>query len=180
MSTPVQMWVDMQYGGYDFYAFQGNGTSVTYANQSHSGTSMGLDICYARSPNWWRAASDYVRNATGNSPLSGSYSDYFRIVYGVHKTSGGGNYTGTVMRNPSCYGSGSSDHRVNDGGCWWIRNSTFGEPNGDYEAYAWFGLVAGGYSMPNPYTGQDIGFNDGNASYSTGSYYLVSTNAKPT
>ena len=178
MPNAVQMWVDMDYGGYDFYAFQGNGTSVTYANSTHSGTSMGLDIVYPRSPNHWRAMSNYVRNATGNSPLSGSYSDYFRIVYGVHKTSGGGNYTGTIMRHPN-FGSGSSDHRVNDGGQWWARNSTFGEPNGDYTAYAWFGLQAGGYTFPNPYNGEDIGFNDGNASYSTGGYYLVSTNAKP-
>lgn len=178
MSTPVQMWVDMQYGGYDFYAFQGDGISVNYANSTHSGTAMGLDICYPRSPNWWRAASNFVRNATGNSPLSGNYGDYFQIVYGVHKTSGGGNYTSTIFRHPD-YGSGSPDHRVNDDGRWWVRDVTHSEPNGDYDAYAWFGLQAGGYTFPNPYTGQDIFFNDGAASYATGGYYLVSTNAKP-
>jgi len=176
MPNALQMYVDMTEdgGGYDFYAFQGNGTSVTYANQTHSGTALGLDIVYPRSKFHWRAMSNYVR--TG---LAGAYADYFRIVYGVHKTSGGGNYTGTIMRSAAYYGSGSSDHRVNDNGRWWIRDSTFGEPNGDYDAYAWFGLQAGGYTFPNPYNLEDIGFNDGNAAYSTGAYYLVSTNAKP-
>ena len=177
MPSALQMWVDMseEGGGYDFYAIQGSGTSVNYANQSHSGTSLGLDIVYPRSKYHWRAMSNFVRN--GN--LAGSYADYFRIVYGVHKTSGGGDYTGTIMRKASNYGSGSNDHRVNDNGRWWIRDSTFGEPNGDYTAYAWFGLQAGGYTFPNPYNLEDIGFNDGNASYATGGYYLVSTNAKP-
>lgn len=177
MPNALQMWVDMseEGGGYDFYAFQGNGTSVTYANSSHSGTPLGLDIVYPRSKYHWRAMSNYVRNGG----LAGSYSSYFQIPYGVHKTSGGGNYTGTIMRSAAHYGSGSSDHRVNDGGRWWLRDSTFGEPNGDYTAYAWFGLQAGGYTFPNPYNLEDIGFNDGSASFSTGGYYLVSTNAKP-
>ncbi len=177
MPNALQMWVDMseEGGGYDFYAIQGGGTSVNYANQSHSGTSLGLDIVYPRSKFHWRAMSNFVRNGG----LAGSYSDYFAIVYGVHKTSGGGDYTGTIMRRAANYGSGSNDHRVNDNGRWWIRDSTFSEPNGDYTAYAWFGLQAGGYTFPNPYELQDIGFNDGNANYSTGGYYLVSTNTKP-
>ena len=178
MPSPVKMWVDIELGGYDLYAFQGNGTSVTYANQSHSGTSMGLDIVYPRSPDNWRAMSNFVRNATGRSPLSGSYASYFQIVYGVHKTSGGGNYASTIFRHPD-YGSGATAHRVNDGGRWWVRDVTHSEPNGDYTAYAWFGLQAGGYTFPNPYNGENIFFNDGSANYSTGAYYLVSTNAKP-
>jgi hypothetical protein len=175
MPNALQMYCDMTEdgGGYDFYAFQGNGTSVTYANSTHSGTALGLDIVYPRSKYHWRAMSNYVR--TG---LAGSYASYFQIVYGVHKTSGGGDFTGTIMRS-TAYGSGSSSHRVNDNGKWWIRDTTFGEPNGDYDAYAWFGLQAGGYTFPNPYNLEDIGFNDGNAAYSTGAYYLVSTNAKP-
>ena len=82
------------------------------------------------------------------------------------------------MRDPRFYGTGTEDWRTGDGGRWWLRNSTFGEPNGDYAARAWLGLVAGGYSMVG-YSGGDIGFNDGTASYLTGTSYLVSTNAKP-
>lgn len=177
MPNALQMWVDFseESGGYDFYAIQGSGISVNYANQSHSGSPLGLDIVYPRSKYHWRAMSNFVRNGG----LSGSYSSYFQVPYGVHKTSGGGNYTGTIMRSAAHYGSGSSDHRVNDNGRWWLRDSTFSEPNGDYTGYAWFGLQAGGYTFPNPYNLEDIGFNDGMANYGTGGYYLVSTNAKP-
>lgn len=179
MPNALQMYVDMteEGGGYDFYAFQGNGTSVNYANSTHSGTALGLDIVYPRSKYHWRAMSKYVRDVLGQTGTN--YQNYFQIVYGVHKTSGGGNYTGTIMRSASSYGSGSNDHRVNDNGRWWMRDTTFGEPNGDYTAYAWFGLKAGGYNMPEPYNLEDISSNDGNASYATGGYYLVSTNAKP-
>lgn len=179
MPNPLQMYVDMteEGGGYDFYAFDGNGTSVNYANQAHSGTALGLDIVYPRSEFHWRAMSNFVRNVLGKTGTS--YQNFFRIVYGVHKTTGGGNFTGTIMRNANFYGTGSTSHRVNDDGRWWIRDTTFGEPNGDYTAYAWFGLNAAGYTFPEPYALQDIGFNDGNANYGTGGYYLVSTNAKP-
>lgn len=179
MPNALQMYVDMteDSGGYDFYAITGNGISVNYANQSHSGTPLGLDIVYPRTKYHWRAMGNFVKNVLGQT--GSGYQNYFQIVYGVHKTSGGGNYTGTIMRNASYYGSGSNDHRVNDNGKWWMRDSTFGEPNGDYTAYAWFGLASGGYSFPEPYQLQDISSNDGNASYGTGGYYLVSTNAKP-
>lgn len=177
MPNALQMWVDMseEGGGYDFYAFQGNGTSVAYANSTHSGTALGLDIVYPRSKYHWRAMSNYVRNGG----LAGSYSSYFQVIYGVHKTSGGGNYTGTIMRSAAHYGSGSTAHRVNDGGRWWLRDSTFSEPNGDYNAYTWFGLVVSGYTFPNPYNLEDISLNDAPHNFSTGGYYLVSTNAKP-
>jgi hypothetical protein len=72
--------------------------------------------------------------------------------------------------------SGSSAHRVKDGGRWWLRDNTFSEPNGDYGPN---GLL-GGYTEPqHPYGLTDIGFNDATSNYFTGNFYLVSTNAKP-
>lgn len=178
MPNALQMYVDTteEGGGYDFYAINGTGTSINFANATHSGTALGLDIVYPRSKFHWRAMSNFVRNVLGQT--GANYQRWFQIVYGVHSVNGGGDYTGTIMRNATSYGTGSTAHRVNDNGRWWIRDTTFGEPNGDYTAYAWFGLVSGGYTFPEPYALQDIGFNDGNANYGTGAYYLVSTNAK--
>lgn len=175
MPNPLLMWVDMdeEGGGYDMYPIQGNGISTNYANQTHSGTALGLDIPYPRSKFHWRAMLNYVYYELGES--GGNYQRWFNVIYGVHKTSGGGNFTGTIMRNPTFYGSGSSAHRVNDNGRWWLRDTTYTEPNGDYTANAWFDSRG----MPEPYGLQDMVFNDGNANYSTGNYYLVSTNAKP-
>lgn len=180
MPNALQMYVDMTEdgGGYDFYAFDQNGVgSSPYANGDNSGLVLGLDIVYPRSKYHWRAMSNFVYTVLGKR--STSYQNFFRTTYGVYKPSNGGNYTSTIMRSAAAYGSGSSDHRVKDGGRWWLRDSTFGEPNGDYDANAFFGLVAGGYTFPEPYGLQDIGFNDGSSSYSLGTSYLVSTNAKP-
>jgi hypothetical protein len=78
------------------------------------------------------------------------------------------------MRWAPFYGSGTTAWQVDDGGRWWLRNSTFGEPNGDYGPQGWLG----GYTFPNLYNGEDLGFNDITSNYPTGNYYLVSTNAK--
>lgn len=181
MPQPLQMWVDFteEGGGYDFYLIRNDqilGPDCRTVGMPHAGDALGLDIVYPRSREHWRAMS---RCVLANDP--GGYDGYFQTCYAVHKTTGGGNYTGTIMRS-TYYGSGSSDHRVPDGGRWWLRNSTFGEPNGDYVGYAFFGLRAGGYQMPNSpnlYNLGDIGFNDGNQSYALGATYLLSTNAKP-
>lgn len=185
MTRALHMYVDFnrESGGYDFYFVQNDEQLGPFAKRvtldPHVGTALGLDIVYPRSQLHWRAMSDAVVAVDQTN-----YAKYFKTTYGVHKTSDGGNYTGTIMRDASYYGSGSSDHRVPDGGRWWLRDSTFGEPNGDYIAYAHFGLVGGGYdfgggSGTNPYTGGDISFNDGQASYDLGTHYLLSTNAKP-
>lgn len=180
MPTALQMYVDMTEdgGGYDFYAFDNNGVGTSpYANGDNSGLALGLDIVYPRSKYHWRAMSNFVYTVLGKR--SQAYQNFFRTCYGVYKETSGGNFTSTIMRDATYYGSGSTSHRVKDGGRWWLRDSTFGEPNGDYDAYAFFGLNAGGYTFPEPYGLQDIGFNDGSSSYSLGSSYLVSTNAKP-
>ena len=172
MPNALQMYVDMteEGGGYDFYFITG-GPSVNFVNVSNGGTALGLDLVMPRSAYHWRAMS----NAVNNVRPAGSYNDYFTTVYGVYSLTPG-NYTGVIMRSPWYFGNGSSAHRVKDGGRWWLRNTTFSEPNGDYGAY---GLL-GGYSHPAyPYNLTDLGFNDISANYATGNYYLVSTNAKP-
>ena len=180
MPNALQMYVDMtqEDGGYDFYAITG-GTSINYYGETHSGLALGLDLVFPRSPQHWQAMRNYVTSVLGDSG-----NTFFQIPYVVYRNPGGssgsrsGNYTSVIMRDPRFYGTGTEDWRTGDGGRWWLRNSTFGEPNGDYSSRAWLGLATGGYSMVG-YSGGDIGFNDGTASYLTGTSYLVSTNAKP-
>jgi hypothetical protein len=170
MPNPLQMVVDMtrDNGGYDFYFITG-GPSHNFRYQTQGGAALGLVFPSPRSPDWWRAAS----NAVLNYRPSGSYQDYFQTVYNVWSNSPG-NYTNIIMRWAPFYGSGTTAWQTDGGGRWWLRNSTFGEPNGDYGPQGWLG----GYSFPNPYNGEDLGFNDITPNYPTGNYYLVSTNAK--
>lgn len=171
MPNPLQMYVDMteEGGGYDFY-FITTGPSVNFVNVTNGGTALGLDLVMPRSKFHWRAMSNAVRDARP----AGSYAEYFATTYGVYSLTPG-NYTSVIMRNPTYYGTGSSAHQVKDGGRWWLRDTTYSEPNGDYPAYGLFG----GFSQPAiNYNLEDLAFNDVSSGYATGNYYLVSTNAK--
>jgi hypothetical protein len=172
MPNALQMYVDMteEGGGYDFY-FITTGPSVNYVNVKNGGTPLGLDLVMPRSKFHWRAMSNAVRDQRP----SGTYGDYFATTYGVYSVTPG-NYTSVIMRSHIFYGTGSSSHQVKDLGRWWLRDTTFSEPNGDYPAYGLFG----GYTQPAVnYALSDLQFNDISAAYSTGNYYLVSTNLKP-
>ena len=190
----VQMLVDFTYegGGYDFYFVNGWGINTANIRDTNvainsSGAAIpGLQLCAPRSPQWWTAAAKAVLNyRPGGAP-----ADYFNSTYGVWGINSGGNYStsagdGTPFRDARFYSGGrsTSTHRSIDNGRWWIRNSGFSEPNGDYTG----GQTYGGYGFPgaylgvanNDYNGQDIGFNDGTSGYPLGGYYLLSTNAKP-
>ena len=169
MPSALQMYVDMSQegGGYDFYPIT-NGTNVSYVTDNNSGKPLGLDIIYPRSSAHWTAIYNYV-----NSQLGGNFSAYLQTVGSVYRTAtsvGGGNYTGYIMRSGSV-----PDWRVPDGGRWWLRDSTFSEPNGDYTFNGYLGLYGAGYSLNS---NAPSGWNDG-GTYSTGTSYIVSTNAKP-
>lgn len=47
------------------------------------------------------------------------------------------------MRDPTRFGSGCTDWQALDGKQWWIRDTVFTEPNGDYTAGCWLALYAG-------------------------------------
>ena len=185
MPNALEMYVDMveDGGGYDFYPFNGNGISTTFVTQAHSGTPLGLQLVYPRSRGNWTAMGKFVRDVLGNTTTT-NFNRYFLTTYAITKPGGGGNYTSFIMRNPAFYGTGAPDWRVPDNGRWWLRDSTFGEPNGDYTGNAFLGMSSASYPRissqfgVNNLTGE-LGFNDGTSSYSTGGFYLVSTNAKP-
>jgi hypothetical protein len=198
MPNALQMYVDMveEGGGYDFYLITG-GTSVDTpylptdvwgsANAApgalHSGVALGLDLIYPRSKFHWRAMDNYVRGVLGqNLNTYFSAGGFIGAIYRNTATTGGtagGNYTGQIMRDPKYYGSGAQDWGVPDGGRWWLRDSVYSEPNGDYGEYGF--LASRG--VPQPYALSDIVFNDGGGvgtrPYVTGTSYICSTNHKP-
>jgi hypothetical protein len=175
MPNALRMYVDMteEGGGYDFYAIEG-GTSFSLYSDTHSGTALGLDYVYPRSKNHWRAMSNFVKNTLGYTGTN--YTRFFANVGKVYRTGGIGNYTSFPMRDPNYYGTGAPDWRVPDGGRWWLRDTAYGEPNGNYTLggflYFWQGHMLENYDL------RDLLFDDA-AAPPTGTYYLVSTNAKP-
>lgn len=184
MPNPLQMYVDMttEGGGYDYYIVS-SGTSIGSVNGTHSGKVLGLDLIYPRSKQHWLSMQAFV-NTTADTNLNNYFnstgaSGHVGAVYRTTTNTAGtsaGVYTSQIMRDPNYYGTGAYDWRVPDGGRWWLRDTTFTEPNGDYTAYNFLG----GYTLAVPYIGADLSFNDvSGQNYVTGTKYLVSTNAKP-
>ncbi len=154
-STAIQVTCDMSTdgGGYTYYPVSG-GTSTSRYTDNNTCKTLGMDIVYPRTKAHW------------DSMIARFSTSYFPFIPGVYKTGGGGNYTGCVMNSSGCGG-----WRVGDGGQWWLRSSTYSEPNGDYSANCWLGTR----DVSNT---SSITYNDGHCSYG-GSSYICSTNDKP-
>ncbi|CAF34153.1 virion structural protein [Synechococcus phage S-PM2] len=192
MPEPIEMYVDMETegGGYDYYPIT-NGIVVNRVNVpgsgggENSGTPLGLDLIYPRSPQHYESMIKFCRDVLGQN-IGVYFSSFVGAVYRTTSAgNGGGNYTSRVMRDPRFYPSGAPDWRVPDGGRWWLRNTTFGEPNGDYALYGFLGgygsrtINNGDWDNWNNETANTF-YNDlANYTYNSGPNYLVSTNAKP-
>lgn len=179
MPSALQMYVDMteEGGGFDFYPIQGDGTSFATYNDPHSGDALGLDIVYTRSQAHWRAIYNFINGVLGENP-----DTYFQClpVYSLTKNANvpDGTYTSNANGNYTSYiinSTGTPDWRVKDGGRWWLDNSPFDEPNGDYTFGRYLELAS--YTINSD--GTLSGFNDQPSSDPSGGYYLLSTNAKP-
>jgi hypothetical protein len=181
MPNALSMYVDMseEGGGYDFYRITG-GISASAYSDINSGTALGLDLVMPRSKYHWRAMRNYVSNVVGSTDYT-----YFASVPGIYRTTTttGGTYVSYPMRSWH-YSTGGDrttyapDWQVKDGGRWWLRDTVYTEPNGDYTLGGFLGDLSSRAGLPNGYSLQDVMFNDG-GSYATGTSYLVSTNAKP-
>ena len=171
MPNALEMYVDFTEdgGGYDFYATRGSGPS--FSNINSDPNTFGLKLFMPRSKYAWRAASKAVAAMDG-----GNFGSYWSTCYAVYKTGGGGNYTGCNMRSGQYGGNNCGSWRTTDGGKWWLRDSSFGEPNGDYNGNTFLYMYGG--QIGNPYGLNNIGFNDARGGPSTGSRYLISTNTK--
>jgi hypothetical protein len=167
MPNTLYMYVDMTNdgGGFDFYPITG-GFSVGSILETNSGIALGLDLVYPRSKGHWKAMYEFITGVLGTS-----FSTYMQATGAVYNTTAG-NYTTSIMRDPTYYGTGATGWRVPDGGRWWLRDTTYPEPNGDYTPYSFLSLQSISAD------GTLNGFNDQNIMYS-GNNYLVSTNVKP-
>jgi hypothetical protein len=185
MPNPLQMYVNMteEGGGYDFYRITA-GPSVTSITNINGGTPLGLDLVYPRSKYHWKAMRDYVTLVIGSTDYS-----YFNAVPGIYRSSTtvGGNYTGYPMRSwhyasmqggKPVAGTYAPDWQVPDNGRWWLRDTAYTEPNGDYTLNGFLGNLDRGSFPSGTYAYIDLLFNDG-GSYATNNTYLVSTNSKP-
>jgi len=168
MTSALQMFVNFTAdgGGYDFYLMTTGTTSVNYIYQLTGAETLGLDIFYPRSKAHWAAIYDYVINTKAST-----IATCVPVVGKVYRINGIGNYSNIVMRNPRYFSGGAPDWMVPDGGQWFIRDTGYSEPNGDYYGYAYLTL----YSLASDGT---TTFNDGNANYYTGTTIICSTNFK--
>lgn len=173
MSNALQMYVDINYGGFDYYKIN-SGTSVSSVSSTHSGTSLGLELMIPRNQDHWKSIYNYIYNILGSD-----YPTYFPALP-IYKTFDASNYTSYAMFDPR-YGNngsynGAPDWRCKDGGLWYIRHETFGEPSGDYTANTFLGSYSISTYPEWKTSYQSPGFNDITNGYSTGSNYIVSTN----
>jgi hypothetical protein len=168
MPNALQMYVDMtrEEGGYDFYRLT-TATSCNYATQSTGASILGLDLFYPRSKDHWAAIYNFVVNISGST-----IANDIKTIGAIHRNGAGANYTSIIMRNSRYYNTGTTDWRVPDDGKWFVRDTFFTEPSGDYLANAFLGLN----SLLSD--GSVTSFNDGNADYNTGTTIICSTNIK--
>lgn len=205
MKVALQMYVDMtasrEGGGWDYFVITGGkvadrariiraGTSISGGDGGfHSGTPLGLDLVYPRSPHHWESIVDFCENVYGQDvndffnsnigPVTRTTSNSAGSLSGDYHAAGA---TPRVMRSPRHWPTGAhpnaEDWLVPDRGRWWLRNSTYTEPNGDYAGPGFLGNR--GISRSFNAASNELTFNDlSNYSQTTGTLYLVSTNAKP-
>lgn len=161
MKKAEQMYVDMdtEGGGYDFLLYTGN--AIENVMQSKN-VVPGLDIIYPRSKEHIKAMLTFL----GTNNVSTKVA--MRTCGGVHRTTGSGSYIDYPMNSES----NVPDWKVPDGGRWWLSDSPYSEPNGDYKS--------GGLLFLDSVAddGNIIRFND-STNVTTGETYILSTNAHP-
>jgi len=152
-SSVITAYCDMTTDGgwYTFYAV--NSWIRTYrSTDNNTCKTLWMDIMVPRTKNHLKAALDkYGR-------------DYFSVVPWISKPSNGWNYTNVAMNSNS-----APDRKAVDWWRWWLRDSRYSEPNGDYDANCWLSMY--NWDINN------IKFNDWHCSYST-TKYICSTNDK--
>ena len=114
----------------------------------------GLQIVIPRS----RKHFDTMINRFGKDPFR-------QAMASIYKPRSGESYTFVAMNSGVMPENG---YKALDGGEWWIRDTKYGEPNGDYTKGDWLGIQ----NVENhPFT-----FNDITAGYKTNSYICSDNN----
>ncbi len=161
--APLQVYCDMLSDGgwYTYYAIN-SGLSTSAYTDNDSCKVLGLQMVIPRSKSHWLS-------------MTSKYdSSYFATVPGIYSPVGGTSYTSCIMRDHAVYSTWCPDWQALDGGHWWIRDTVFNEPNGDYTAGCWLSTY-GWVTATTINNGQSI--NDYNCNNST-TKYICSTNDK--
>lgn len=166
------MWCDMTTdgGGYSYYPCQGC-TSVSHVTDNDGCKQRGMSVVIPRTQAHWGSIATFITSTMGSN-----YGTYLSTVPGIYKPYDGRNDCAGgmgVMNYDAC--NGYNTWRATDGGRWWLRSSGYSEPDGDYNANCYLGDIANiGWNGDT----SNIPFNDANCGYSTGNYYICSTNDK--
>jgi len=130
-----------------------------------------MSVVIPRTQAHWGSISTFITSTMGSN-----YGTYLSAVPGIYKPYDGRNDCAGgmgVMNYDAC--NGYNTWRATDGGRWWLRSSGYSEPNGDYNANCYLGDIGSrGWNGDT----SNIPFNDGSCGYSTGNYYICSTNDK--
>ena len=119
---------------------------------------FGLNIVIPRSRRHWSMLlSRYPR----------STRDYFTTIPGIMKPSNKGIASNVPMNSKH---RGIGDFQAIDGGPWWLRDTSYSEPNGDYSAYCWLN--------GNPWNVDAISMDDQGCNSCT-DFYICSSNEYP-
>ena len=166
----LKVWCDMTTDGGAAYTMFAciNCVSVSTTTDTNGCAAYGLSMIVPRTKNHWTSMISFV-----TSTLGGSVGSYFAAIPGISKPSygltscnGGGSYG--IMNSAFCSGVADS-WRAIDGGTWWLRDTGYSEPNGNYNANCLLGF----YPISDV---SNIQFDDNYCNVFTGPQYLCSTN----
>jgi hypothetical protein len=180
---------------YTFYPIRSGGTLSYKAYGYDSCTDIGLAMWVPRTKDHWKRAYQFALNeGLGNGAVASNSQIREQLhPYAIVRTeSGCGGCTTEVMNYDTQDPLGVRSNTVRtsfgapymdeppgkwqawDGGRWFIRDTTFNEPNGDYNRGCWLGLNAINEACDNQV------FNDlpctETSGYNSGAIYTCSTN----
>ena len=156
-------------GGYTMYACTGCvAVNMQPPAMNNSCSELGMALVIPRTKAHWQSLFDFV-----NITLDASLYVYFRAVTGIVKSSdfyascqlpGREN---SIMNSEYCSKT-PNGWRATDGGGWWLRDSTYPEPQGDYFANCFLGMdwSTGSNNV------SDLHFFDASCGPWTGKYYI--------
>ena len=153
---------------YTFYKVT-NGVQTYNSVTANSCHDVGMDIWIPRSHSHLQRAAAYVES------YGGSANSDLQPVGVTRPANGCGTCTGTAMNYDAILAASGlyTDWQALDGGTWFLRSSTYNEPNGDYSSNVWLG---GLNYLSSTMASTSMTFNDITNGYSSGTTYMCAPN----